>query len=539
MSAPTDFDATIVSDSTALGEKWKHHQAGIDDTEDIDSNELSWTSASTQTPYSVSPSRCSSEADEDMDELKTTSLKRDWTFKTPTVLGHPDGSSGGFYELMQRVREIRISIANDFIDDYMDYSEASTSSLKEAMASLRSIPRPLGWTVDDDDNDLHVLATDTQMLLTMNLAYEKNELSRDLLFLQGGDVQVLESMRLHHTKVLNAGMAWVESQYPSWEDSLNRAVHVMQVVAATSFARTPFRNLITDRDGTVNNYCDRYASSQQSLYNAVWISNFSRQCTEHLIFVTAAPLGGRLDAPGLVELCTMPPGLVRYSGSKGREYYDHDQKRVVEIEPLPKNVEEALDSLYRKLVLLCGEARNRLFLVLGSGLQRKCGEITIARNDPSQSVSDSESRRFMTEVQQAISEIDPGGIMFGMNNTGTDIEIFPRMKDGQPLFDKGNGVASLNAQLDLGIAVGPNLVCGDTPSDLRMIEATLDLMPNRPATNLGVLFVITAEQHERTPRLADQVRSLCSANGTPYAILPSSDVLVAALAVYTKTMCTK
>jgi hypothetical protein len=183
---------------------------------------------------------------------------------------------------------------------------------------------------------------------------------------------------------------------------------------------------------------------------------------------------------------------------------------------------------------LCREARNHVFLGLGSGLQRKCGEITIARNTPSKTVNDSESRRFMAEVQQVITEIDPEGTLFDLRDTGTDLEIFPRMIDGRPSFDKGSGVASLNAQLDLEIGVGPNLVCGDTPSDLPMIQATLNLIPKRPATNLAVLFIITPEQHERTPQLAEQVGSLCSEHGAHYAILPSPDILVASLAEYTK-----
>jgi hypothetical protein len=176
-------------------------------------------------------------------------------------------------------------------------------------------------------------------------------------------------------------------------------------------------------------------------------------------------------------------------------------------------VQEVLDTLFGCLVALCRDTRNTKFLGLGSGLQRKCGEVTIARNDPSKTVTDSESRRFMADVQRVVSEVDPDSKLLGMHDTGTDLEIFPRLRDGWPSFHKGTGVASLNARLDLRIADGPNLVCGDTPSDLPMIEATLNLITNRPATNLSVLFVITPEQHERTPGLAEQISLLCSENG--------------------------
>ncbi|CAJ1409536.1 unnamed protein product [Effrenium voratum] len=44
---------------------------------------------------------------------------------------------------------------------------------------------------------------------------------------------------------------------------------------------------------------------------------------------------------------------------------------------------------------------NTKFLGLGSGLQRKFGEVTMARNDPAGTVPEPESRRFMAAVRRA------------------------------------------------------------------------------------------------------------------------------------------
>lgn len=51
-----------------------------------------------------------------------------------------------------------------------------------------------------------------------------------------------------------------------------------------------FQNLITDRDGTINNYCGRYKSSIQSAYNSVFLSCFALFCCVNAAILTAAPL---------------------------------------------------------------------------------------------------------------------------------------------------------------------------------------------------------------------------------------------------------
>ena len=51
-----------------------------------------------------------------------------------------------------------------------------------------------------------------------------------------------------------------------------------------------FHNLITDRDGTINNYCGRYKSSVQSAYNSIFLSRFATDCCQNSIILTAAPL---------------------------------------------------------------------------------------------------------------------------------------------------------------------------------------------------------------------------------------------------------
>jgi len=96
-------------------------------------------------------------------------------------------------------------------------------------------------------------------------------------------------------------------------------------------------------------------------------------------------------------------------------------------------------------------------------------------------------------------------------------------------------VTCLDERLRLGIAEGPNLICGDTPSDVPMIEAAISLMDGT-AAKLAVLFVITPEQNQKTPQLFTKIRSLCATSGAQCAILPSPDVLVATLRQFARTV---
>lgn len=417
------------------------------------------------------------------------------------------------------------------------------------------------------------------------------------------------------------------SRVPSWE-ALTQFVTdgvLAQVGDAAMVERRggrPFRNFITDRDGTVNNYCDRYSSCVQSAYNAAWLSHFARHCTDNAVFVTAAPLGGRPSAEGLMELCVAPRGEFTYTGSKGREYFDHSTQRVLEADALPQEQRELVDELHRRILALCGLPGNTKFLGIGSGLQRKFGEVTMARNDPAGTVSEPESRRFMAAVRRVKEELDPDGTSIDLHDTGTDMELFPRVSGGRPSFDKGKGVACLDQKLHLQVSEGPNLVCGDTSSDLAMVIATLRLMcgekmveawqerlrredegfdapdletdfakddarrdsgrlmlsresffgfevestptlsesaeeaeqrtkdeaerrakeeeeererereAREACSRLAVIFVISPEHHATSPSLVDKVRRWCDICSAHCAIIPSPDVLVAALARY-------
>jgi hypothetical protein len=119
------------------------------------------------------------------------------------------------------------------------------------------------------------------------------------------------------------------------------------------------------------------------------------------------------------------------------------------------------------------EPSNRKYGLIGSGLQRKFGQTTIARQDISTSVPADESAAFLVAIRELVSDLDPSGEEFRIEDTGLDIEVILTVKSGPDGsvadFSKADGTAFLDRSAELGVAQGPNLVCGDTSSDVPML----------------------------------------------------------------------
>jgi len=517
----------------------------------------------------------SSEEVSDVVEVRAAPWNQVHVQHSLTELGRPDGSSGGFYSLMRRTRLMRVEVLRRLLgDSEEDFRDATLRQiLHNALVGLRSVPRPPEWCHGDNE-DLHILEADATTRARVTLSYEKNELIRDISWLEGdfaqvegqllaGEVLHVEAMTLaeakdrcvklsgckgftfqgdaadgpvevifknawgecraasdwttfhfHEGEELLTSMlrkdyetslqatGWIEEQVPSWDEIITRAETVLTDVANAGKVdggvggRPPFRNFITDRDGTTNNYCDRYASSIQSAYNGAWLSHFAHHCTDNAVVVTSAPLGGRPSAEGLLDLSVTPRGVFTYTGSKGREYFSNTAQRLLEAEELPQKQRELMDELHRRLLALCMNAGNTKFLGLGSGLQRKFGEITIARNDPAGTVPEPESRRFMAAVRSVKEALDPDGTELDIHDTGFDLEIFPRAMGGRS-FDKGSGVLCLDKKLYLRISEGPNLIAGDTSSDIPLITASLRLMCGDRMVDIWQERILSEEHPEQ------------------------------------------
>jgi hypothetical protein len=375
--------------------------------------------------------------------------------------------------------------------------------LEGALEALRAIPEREGKAQLEHGG----------RTLGLGLSYELGELQKDLLFLQQGEGALrrhFEQLHLGFGAELRQGMR----RFAEWGFRHSPP-------ATRSGAGRPFFDcFVTDRDGTVSNYCGRYLSSVQSAYSAVFLARFARRATRRAVVLTSAPL----EEGGLLELSVAPESLFVYAGSKGREYRDRRGRRGrLPVEP---EQQALLSELATRLQRLLREPPYELHRLIGSGFQRKLGQLTVARQDIYGSIPPEQSARFLDAVTQLVRALDPAGRRLRIEDTGKDVEIMLTVGGGQEAgaegaareFDKGEGLRFLDRELGLGLAHGRKLVCGDTASDLPMLRVAAQGGAQREDT--WAVFVTT------DPTLQAEVRAL-----SPRSFCVSSpDLLVTLLA---------
>jgi len=166
---------------------------------------------------------------------------------------------------------------------------------------------------------------------------------------------------------------------------------------------------------------------------------------------------------------------------------------------LEKNTKEGWISLNRNLI--------------GSGFQKKFGQLTIARQDISNSISKDESLDFLNKIKEIVKNLDSDERYLGIEDTGLDIEIILKTSEKE-MFDKSQGVEFIVKKLDFDLQKGNNLVCGDTFSDVPIADKVVE--HNK---NTYIIFVITNR------KLMEVLRK----KHKKIMFVSSPDVLVAAL----------
>jgi len=347
-----------------------------------------------------------------------------------------------FYNLMAMTRNVRYKAVKNLFQD-LPIAHESITSLKNALFSLKDIP---------SEDELKILYIDDSKKINARLLYEMSELKKDIFFLENTEEQFIE---------------YLENLHDGFMEQVNEGIDKLQGLNFNCF--------ITDRDGTINNYCGRYISSVQAVYNSVFLTRFAKKKASNPIIITSAPLKN----PGLVDVSVNPDKTFIYAASKGREYIGLDGKRKTY--PIEENKQRLLDSLNKRLSDLVKKPSFEMFSMIGSGLQFKFGQTTIARQDIRKSISKSESEEFLEKIKQIVRETDPGRDNFIIEDTGLDIEIILTIEDtlsGAKDFNKADAVNFLDDALKLNMKKGPHLVCGDTSSDTPLIEATMEKTPD-------------------------------------------------------------
>ncbi len=380
-----------------------------------------------------------------------------------------------FYHLMTQTRDLRFKLVGDIFNKKA-IGPKNIESLKNALAAVENILVK---------NGKPLLLLDDDKQITVDLTYEIQELKKDIYFLENGEerfIQYLDAVHVDFMPHVNRGI-----------DQL-KGVH--------------FNCLISDRDGTTNNYCGRYRSSIQSIYNSIFLTRFAKRRVDNPIIVTSAPL----KDPGIVDVSVNPEKTIIYAASKGREFIDLTGAR--RSYPIDEKKQVLLNRLNDKLVKRVTDPEYEKYSLIGSGLQFKFGQTTIARQDISQSIEEKSSLKFLSLIKDMVSELDPEHENFRIEDTGLDVEIILTSDDkasGSRDFNKADAVKYLDSELCLNLDCGPHLVCGDTGSDVPMITASME----RTEDTFSI-FVTRDED------LAQKVRAVC-----PGAIIvPEPDMLV-------------
>ena len=369
-----------------------------------------------------------------------------------------------FYELMFYTKKLRKKTVTEYFKkNKIEYNPVE--ELKKCLSQLKNIPKKDGK---------YLLKADSNSEIKMDISYEINEMEKDIFYLEHSETEFFDYLRSIHK---------------NFDEQVKKGVEFLK--------NARIQNFITDRDGTINNYCGRYNSSIQSVYNAIFLTRFAKSIPNNSVILTSAPL----ENTGLVNISVNPDNVFIYAGSKGREYYDTQDN--YHSFPIEKDKAEKLKELNVKLKKLVSKEEYHKFSLIGSGLQLKYGQTTIARQDIYQSVPEDETKTFSDKIQSIINEVDKDNKYFRIEDTGMDIEIILTVSDeddnaGLKDYDKGNGVDFINGDLKMNIENSVNLVCGDTNSDVPMVAYSM-------SKNENTFTIFVTEKEE----LRNKVKNVC------------------------------
>ncbi len=385
------------------------------------------------------------------------------------------------YQLKSETRDLRQPIVRNIMKQRV-VGHQCIESLKNALYSLETIHI-------DDFTGQRVLRLDGMKQIEVDLTYEIRELKKDIYYLEYGEDHFIN---------------YLAKFIPDFRKYVNEGIEMLRGKSFNAF--------ITDRDGTTNNYCGRYRSSVQPIYNSVFLSRFAKNCCSFPIFITSAPLKDF----GILNVSINPGNIFFYAGSKGREFIDPQEE--FHSFPIDEHKQDLIHLLNDRLRQLLEDPSFEKFNFIGSALQFKFGQTTIARQDITCSINPEESTAFLEKVKSIVKEIDPHCRNFRIEDTGLDIEIIltidQKENDSVKDFDKGDGLEFICKTIDIDTNLGPNLVCGDTSSDIPMLKKAVEL-----CDDVWTIFVTKDED------LAEQVRQICPQS----MVVPSPDILLTIL----------
>nr|CDQ00687.1 BMA-TPS-1, isoform d [Brugia malayi] len=450
----------------------------------------------------------------DIDEWSTAFLDPSWTHEVIRLTEVK--LLADFYQLMDKTCQVRRQIAERVLKGIAIRAHFSVS-LENAKASLENscvhhthtlILETAAAGDDSDEGGQHMTAK-------FDITNELAELENDLEFLR-----FIQSDEINNVEQFVMTLA---SYHPSGQtafvDEVNKAFALLT-------EGDHFQHFFTDRDGTLKSYSCSYPASIQPAYSAVIQAQFARRCAQFCAIVTTSPL----MHIGVLNVSTMPEGYYAYGASAGREWYLNPSLQFKD-----DSVNDAdlalLTSVFERLEELLEQPEYRNFTWIGSGLQRHYGHITIARQDVNYSVPKHRSSLLYQAVCKIVNEVDPMATTLTLREGEFDLKIFTKValsevnsataKISGRIFNKGHGIRLIKSKMGLKLNCGKILVCGDSETDLPMLEECLLCSP----ANVYTIWVTT------NPQLQEKVRSLCGIyENDHYVFVSCPEVLLGAMA---------
>ncbi|GMT14971.1 hypothetical protein PFISCL1PPCAC_6268, partial [Pristionchus fissidentatus] len=396
-----------------------------------------------------------------------------------------------FFSLMIRTRHIRRQIVERVLEGVpiRQHFCISLANARDSLLSSTSSP-----------NTLRVRAPKSTDIATFDIQNEISELERDLSFIEYVESDDPDNIE-QFVESLSKGMEFFEEQVDKATALLTKADH--------------FYYFFTDRDGTLKSYSCAYSASIQPAYSGVIQAQFARRCAQTCAILTTAPMMNM----GILDVGTIPEGYYYYGASGGREWYVSPsiKFRDASIEALEQTM---LDELFNGLSALVEEEEFHVFSWIGSGLQKHYGHLTIAHQDVHCSIAAEKGSKLKKKVEEIVRRIDVKGDKLVVVHSDRETKVMLKTNAGQ-LFDKGNGLRMLCTNLNIDLKEGNILVCGDSSTDLPMLEECL-------ARNSTGVFTIWVTQDES---LQEKVRALCRQFSNPnFVFVNSPEVLLGAMA---------
>ncbi|PAV76504.1 hypothetical protein WR25_08783 [Diploscapter pachys] len=334
---------------------------------------------------------------------------------------------------------------------------------------------------------------------------ELNELQKDLAFLS-----FVQTDEINNVEQFIDTLGSFHPLGPTaFHSEVEAAFHLLQ-------QGDHFHYFFTDRDGTLKSNACSYPTSIQPAYSAVIQAQFARRCAQFCAIVTTAPL----VHIGILNVSTIPEGYYAFGASAGREWYFNPAMQFKD-DTIGDADLTMLNKAFDKIEDLLEIPEYRNFTWIGSGLQKHFGHITIAKQDVNHSVPAKKSSQLFEQISRIVEEIDPQGTTLTARETELDIKIHVKAGLSGRIFNKGSGVRLAERKMGINLKDGNILVCGDSDTDLPMLEECLSVSP----VNVFTIWVTKDEN------LKGQVTKMCNRyHNSNIAFVSCPEVLLGAMA---------